>query len=258
MSPALIASKALSMFLLFPGNLLLVLAVAWLLLRGRHRRWGLALLMVSVVATYILSMPAVSYRLAHSVDYFPALTPQAVEQGATKNAQAIVVLSGGFLYHQPEFGGANVSVDSSLERIRYGAYLHKMTQLPILVSGGVPVDGETAGQTMARDLVQSFGVPVQWVEGRSENTAQNARFSWEILQAEGITHIVLVTTASHMRRALESFEKAGFTVVPAATSYVSPPLDNVLQYLPKLDALGQSNTALHEWLGRLWYEFRGK
>src|SRR5690606_22454080 len=166
----------------------------------------------------------------------------------------IVVLAGGILRGQPEYGGINTTDDSSLLRIRYGAYLHRRTGLPILVSGGVPINGESSGQTMANDLNEFFDTPVRWVEGKSENTAENAQFSWDMLHAEGIHTIVLVTSASHMRRSVSSYKRVGFTVIPAPTGYHGPPLDNMLKYLPKLDALHESNTALHEWLGMLWYD----
>ncbi len=253
MSPSLIASKAVSMALLFPGNLLLLLALSCIFLWRGYRRTGTGIILVSMLCIIVLSMPVVSYKLLSELEDVPVLTPAALDQGAARDAQAIVVLAGGVLYRQPEFGGINTTAESSLLRIRYGAYLHKHTGLPILVSGGVPVNGESSGQTMANDLHTFFATPVQWVEGRSENTAENAQYSWDMLKPQGIQTILLVTSASHMRRAIASYQRVGFTVIPAPTVFQPAPLDNLLQYLPKLDGLNQSNTVLHEWIGALWY-----
>ncbi len=253
MSPSLIASKAISMALLFPGNLLLLLVLSCLLIWRGYRRTGIGIILASVVVVFVISMPAVSHKMLSALEDVPALTPAALDRGAARDAQAIVVLAGGILYNQPEFGGANTTAESSLLRIRYGAYLHKRTGLPILVSGGVPVDGESSGQTMANDLQEFFDTPVQWVEGRSENTAENAQYSWDMLNPEGIHTILLVSSASHMKRAIASYRRVGFTVIPAPTAFQPPPLDNLLQYLPKMDGMTEANTVLHEWIGALWY-----
>lgn len=253
MSPSLIASKAVSLALLFPGNLLLLMALSCIVVWCGYRRTGVGIMLVSMVFIFVLSMPVVSHKMLSVLEDVPVLTPAALDQGAARDAQAIVVLAGGILYDQPEFGGINTTASSSLIRIRYGSYLHKQTGLPILVSGGVPVNGESSGQTMANDLQTFFATPVKWVEGRSENTAENAQYSWDMLNPQGIHTILLVSSASHMRRAIASYRRVGFTVIPAPTGFESPPLDDVLQYLPKLEGMNEANTVLHEWIGALWY-----
>ncbi len=59
----------------------------------------------------------------------------------------------------------------ALERLRYGAYLHRLTGLPILVSGGAPY-GEPVSEAelMQAALVSDFRVEVKWVEDKSANT----------------------------------------------------------------------------------------
>ena len=58
-----------------------------------------------------------------------------------------------------------------------------------------------------------------WYETKSLNTYENALHTRQILDKNGISHIVLVTSAVHMPRALALFEKQGFSVIPAPTDY---------------------------------------
>lgn len=143
----------------------------------------------------------------------------------------------------------------TLERIRYGARLQRRTGLPILVTGGRPRDfAQSIAESMQQALVEDFGVPVRWVEGQARTTHENAERSAAVLRAEGIDTIYLVTHAVHMRRAQEAFERAGLTVVPAATVFSSSdPEVSLRELVPRTTTLVLSSYALHELIGRLWY-----
>ncbi|MBV6305092.1 YdcF family protein [Candidimonas humi] len=286
MSASLIFTKSIALFLLFPGNLLFALLLALFLLKTRRRAWGLGVLWVCVLMLVVLAMPVVGQKLVSTVETVPPIAaaalpppvagvcgasgegaellaapdapaaPRAIASGPLQGAQAIVVISGDIDYHQAEYGGGSAG-PSTLERIRYAAYLYCRSALPILVSGGIPVEGVSSADVMRRELTGLFRVPVRWAEGRSQNTAQNARYSWSLLHSQGIDTVVLVTSATHMPRALESFKRAGFRVIAAPTGFDTPPVMGLLDYIPQMSGLGLSNTALHEWIGRLWYDLRG-
>ena len=67
----------------------------------------------------------------------------------------------------------------------YGAYLHRLSGRPLLVTGGRPrqtVLSEAAA--MKNTLDQEFGVAVCWLEERARNTRENATYSRETLAAE--------------------------------------------------------------------------
>lgn len=248
MSPVLV--KVISPILLSPLLYLILVVIGCRMARGKHKRWGQALFALCVVAPAILGMPVVADRLLQTLEIYPALQESDVD-----GAQAIVVLGAGVYNNQPEYHASSLT-PSALERIRYAAYLYQKTQLPILVTGGNPLGGDADADVMQRELMTFFNTPVKWVELKSANTAENAQMSWEMLHKEGITKILLVTHASHMRRAKDSFDRVGFTVIPAPTVYQRKEPDSILEFVPQLRTLGTLNTVLHEWVGILWYRLQ--
>ena len=68
-----------------------------------------------------------------------------------------------------------------------------------------------------RDELVRLGVPAARiiVETRSSNTREEALVVTPMLRSRGIEHMVLVTSDSHMRRALGVFRAEGWRAVPA-------------------------------------------
>lgn len=252
MSAGWVFNSAVSALLLPPFDLILLCAFG-LYLRRRRPRCGLglslaSLLLLAALATYPGAMLFIAPL--EKMNAPPASADMA-------DAQAIVVLGGGRLGAAPEYDGQDVPSASSLQRIRYAARLQRATKLPLLVSGGQP-DGATVSEAaiMARSLREDFGVPVQWLEQQSNNTAQNARFSARILQQAGIRKILLVTDALHMQRAKTVFMQAGLEVTPAPTVFLSAAAPTVADYFPRAQWLQRASYAMHEWLGLAWYGLR--
>jgi len=243
-----LATKTVSIFLLPPLNLLLLSGLGILLL-SRRPRLGRALILAAWLLLYGLSTPFIGDTLLQSLEQTP---PLRLENTATSNIDAIVVLSGGVYCSAPEYGGDDIT-GSVLERLRYTARLYRATNKPILVSGGKPQSTIPESTIMKEVLENDFHIPVQWVEDRSINTLENARFSAALLQQHGIHTIYLVTHSWHMPRAVSAFEKAGLTVVPAPTVFTTQCRINWLDFLPSSRALQMSSRATHEWIGQLWY-----
>jgi hypothetical protein len=109
-------------------------------------------------------MPAVAVFLLRLLDSSP---PLDIERART--AQAIVILGGGTRHNAAEYGGDTLG-RLTLERVRYGARVARMTELPVLVSGGAPSGGESEAKLMQDALQREFGVPVRWVERSSART----------------------------------------------------------------------------------------
>jgi uncharacterized SAM-binding protein YcdF (DUF218 family) len=247
-------AKLLSIILLFPTNLLLLAAAGLLLQRYQRRAIGLTWLALGLLL--LLSTRSGSLLLSTPLE---TRYPPLREIPAT--AQAIVVLGGNRRSHAPEYGGLDVPSYSTLTRLQYAARLYRQSHLPILVSGGTPIENAGAGveseaEIMARSLHDDFNVPTQWLERLSPTTAENATRSAAILSQSGIKRIILVTDAVHMPRALASFRHAGLQATPAATVFYSSERRTFFDFIPSGEGMRRSNYAIHEWIGMLWYIIR--
>jgi len=78
-------------------------------------------------------------------------------------------------------------------------------------------ENQIHADVLAQSLIEEFKTEVRWREIKSRSTDENAQFSAEILLPQKRNTILLVTHSYHMKRAVRSFEKVGFTVIPAPT-----------------------------------------
>lgn len=79
----------------------------------------------------------------------------------------------------------------------------------IIVTGGVPQGGVTEGYVMKNWLVKN-GIKADriYIEDQAKDTVGNAIYSIKLLDKIGAKDVTLITSASHMRRALAVFEAA--------------------------------------------------
>ena len=234
-----------------PPTSLILLTLAGVLLLGQRRSLAIGLIAVSQLALLLLAMPAIANALARTLE------PAPLRADAMKSAQAIVILGGGRNRGAPEWGGETVN-QFTLQRLRYAARLARESGLPLYVTGGKPDGGEFAeGTLMGAVLARELAVPVRWIDTAADSTRENALMAAKDLKPQRIERVVLVTSALHMPRSQRAFERAGFSVIPAATDYVGQRPFAPYQLVPGPGALHQSHQALREWLSDLYYTIRG-
>ncbi len=245
--------KLLLKALILPPVAPLLLALAGLLLLRRHPRAGRALAATGMLALAALSTPIVAGMLIRAVDSTPVF-----EASLARNAQAIVILGGGIRRRAPEYAGDTMN-GLTLERVRYGAIVARMTRLPVLVSGGrFAAEDATEAAIMKKALEQEFGVAVRWAEDHSQNTHENARMSAALLHADGISRVVLVAHGFDMPRATAEFAAAGISTIPAPTGIPAKERGAVaLDFVPTAGALVQSYYALYELYANAWRKAAG-
>lgn len=233
--------------------LLLLLVGARLMPRRRVLSWLLILLGILGLwfsATLVLGTTLVRVLTTPP----PALTERAVSELRKAPRTAIVVLGGGRRGLAPEYGLSSLN-ERSLERLRYGIWLARSTQLPLLFSGG---SGQGAGppeaEIASRVAEQEFGLKLRWAEDQSRDTRQNARASVAMLQAAGIAQVVLVTHDYHMTRARGHFERElaphGMTLVLAPMGLPAHGGFVAMDWMPGERGFGLARLALREWLAR--------
>jgi uncharacterized SAM-binding protein YcdF (DUF218 family) len=230
--------------------------------RVRFVKRALLVIFVGWVAGgFVLATPLAARILFSTLQIDPPLTQAEVNSLSTGQPAAIVILAAGRRREATEFGGGlgNETLDPlSLERVRYGAYLGRKTGLPILVSGGLsgPRDPSLA-RLMAATLSSDYGLQPKWLEDRSSNTAENAIHSAGILKPAGITRVILVTHAWHMKRSEKAFTANGLSVKPAPTAAYDTSMMGILDEItPGLGTLRMSGYAIHEIIGIAWYSLK--
>jgi uncharacterized SAM-binding protein YcdF (DUF218 family) len=252
----LLALSHLLRELILPPGCLIVMFLAALLLARRIPRASRALAWSALILLYGLSTSLVSPGLCEWAESEPVANDATLK---SFGPQAIVVLGGGAQSQAPEYHHQAACSKSTLKRIAYATYLARLTGLPILVTGGY---GSTLEQTEAWAMkvsLETTGLSPKWLEARGKNTRENARFSQEILRAEGIERVLLVTEAMHARRARQAFEKTGLSVLAAPTGFRQPgPLDRgLLRIVPTSRHFADSSDALRAKLAELWYTVSG-
>ena len=234
-----------------------LLALALVLLLMRRRFIGIGLVLLALVWSWALATPAVSDALRGSLErHFP---PTSIDQIPT--ADAIVVLGGGV---QPRAGqrlGPNLG--SAADRLWFGARLYDAGKAPlVIVTGSRPyVDGGPSAADAAAEILRSLGVPADDIiaPGRSIRTYTDALIVDEIAEQRGFGRLLLVTSALHMPRARATFKAVGVPVYPAPTDYEVAGVARTGEYrwLPTTDAFWHSSHAFHEYVGRIWYRYKG-
>ena len=257
---AVFLSKFLPQFM-YPTGLVFLLILAAIIF---HRRRGLrnGLLIAAALILFLAGNRWVSTSLARSLEgRYPPLT-----EGM--QAPVMIVLAGGT---EPlESPRQTVEMNGAGDRVLYAAHLYREGAAPLmLLCGGDIPWMDTSAASPAEDmqaLLLEVGVPQEALilETRSQNTSENAANCAGMLKERGIDKAILVTSASHMPRAMMMFTNQGLKLTPAPTDYAvtgqgweqiwhAPGVNLLTNLMPSASALGQTTNALKEYIGMLWY-----
>lgn len=262
--------------LMMPPAIWMVLIVLAMILIRKRQALKKIIIGFSLAMIWITSTTAFSQWFYQASDlwmHWPApidLTKLQEDQKMTQSKnlpqapKAIVILGGGVragAIDVPNYQNQDVSKEE-MERLRMGARLAKVTQSPILVTGGRPdrtrPNDLPEGQLMAKVLDQELGVQAKWIEDQSDTTQENAKFSAKILKQNQTDTIYMVTHVWHMPRSKRIFEKEELKVIPVPLGYNFKNPLTPLDYFPKGDGLNRTREIWHESLGQIWYFFRYK
>lgn len=249
------ANEALPALLLPLGLTLLLLLLALL----TRRRWPVLL---AFTLLYTTSTPLTSRALMRAV--VGDQTHGSLAAGVASQADAIVVLSS----RRPTAPSADdgwVSEWTIADRFLAGVALARADAAPWLVfTGGwspaaptAPLEGDAN-----RDHAITLGVPPERIltTGPVRTTAEEAVAVATLLRetpdlAGEPTHVLLVTSAFHIPRAVALFERQGLRVTPYPVDLRvdTARIFTLRDLLPSARALLDAETALREWLGRVVY-----
>jgi uncharacterized SAM-binding protein YcdF (DUF218 family) len=197
---------------------------------------------------WILSIAIVNYLYVIPITGQLLLLPleQKYSVRVPKNldGDVLVMLGGGATHDTQDLNGIGHLSGAASSRLISTVQLYNETKLPIIVSGGQVFQDSGNEAAIAKRLLVSLGVDPDdiYMEDRSLNTEQNAKFTAELLEKHQFERPILITSAFHMPRAVQHFENEGIAVQAYPTGYlVSKGIDLYpLQFAPS----NQNNAAI--------------
>jgi uncharacterized SAM-binding protein YcdF (DUF218 family) len=255
--------------ILSPVGIMVALLAAGIVLHfTRHRsRLGHRLLISGAVLYLVFLFVPLSEILILGLErqYPPMLVPPV-----SLKMDRIVVLSG-YGEENPAFPVTSNVTEETVYCMAEGIRLYRL--LPgakLIFSGGVMRKGDKSVAGIMADFVHQMGVPRQDIvlEGNSLSTYENMV---EVKKLVGSSSFILVTGASHMRRAVGVARKLQMSPLPAParirTSQNYPSGTRVVDYVgtflrhsghPSYERLSALQRAYHEYLGYFWYRVLGR
>ena len=246
--------KLLTPFLMpVPVCLALVLLGLALLWFTRRQRAGRLLATSGALLLLLLG-----YGFAPLASLERRYAPVADASRAAGRVRWVVVLGGGSSADERLPAEMRLS-EASLARLVEGIRLQR--QLPgsrLLLSGGSVFGSDADAETM-RALAVGLGVDPSTLvlDTASPDTETQA----EVVHTQlGGEEFFLVTSASHMPRALALFRKAGTNPTPAPTHFLTQENRALApgDFFPGTGGLRRAEAATYEYLGLAWAKVRGK
>jgi len=225
------------------------LALLWF---SRFQRSGKICLSVGWLALLLLSLQPVADRLLQPIENtYPTWR-------GTERVEYVVVLGGGYTWN-PEWAPSSNLINNSLPRLAEGIRLWQANPGARLIFTGAPAPTNpvSTGEASAR-VAESLRVPRSEiiVLDKPKDTEEEAA---AVKDAIGDAPFLLVTSASHLPRAMIFFRHAGLHPLPAPANQlaISSPLNPWERIIPSPVWLMHSDRVGYETLGRIWQWLKG-
>jgi uncharacterized SAM-binding protein YcdF (DUF218 family) len=241
-----IAKKIVTSALLPPGLFIVLLLLSAMFVK-RLRLWSI----IFACIIYVSSIEPMAELLLRPLE--DAFQPSSMEE--IKKCDAYVVLGAGVRDNVPDINGTGALNTHALPRVITAYRLYQINKRPIILSGGRIFKRATEAD-IAATLLMSLGVPKRHIfkEDKSIDTAENAEYVKTIADKLKVRKIVLITSASHMRRSHLLFSNYFREIAPYPTDYqTSRNSYDLLSYLPDTQSLESVSMAVKEYLGVCWY-----
>jgi len=143
---------------------------------------------------------------------------------------------------------------AATKRVLEGIVIHKSQPDSKIIFTGYAGDTSRDNADMSAELAVALDVNVSdlIINGNPTDTQEEALFCKTMV---GDEPFVLVTSASHMPRAMMLFESLGMHPIPAPTAFYKEESRGYMR-APSVDALYKSTVAMHEYIGILYAKIR--
>ncbi|NQT09872.1 MAG: envelope biogenesis factor ElyC [Desulfobacteraceae bacterium] len=243
--------------LFFPLSIILEILIfgIFLLWFTRRQKTGKMVVFAGVLLLALFSYGSIADVCLKSLeDKYPPL----VDLHQFSDVKCVVVLGGGH-NSDPKLPITGQIGDSSLFRLLEGVRIHKkLPESKLILSGSGVYDPVSNAMVMAGVAkIMSIGDNKLILEELSKDTKDQARLIHKIV---GDERFILVTSASHMPRAMALFQKLGMKPIPAPTDYMVKERQGIGPHIffPNTDSLRKMERVFYEYLGLGWAWLRGQ
>lgn len=236
----------------------MALITVWASLHGRLRvvQFGSAAMALAILGVGLFPVGDVLMR--------PLEAEFPVKEDLGK-VDGIIVLGGGEDVPASRQSGQPQLGEGGDRYIAALALAQRYPEARVLFSGGSGrlrdmTGTEVSEAAIAKQIFETLGIAPERMlfEGRSQNTTGNARLSHALTKPRAGSRWVLITSAFHMPRAIDSFTAAGWEeVVPFPVDFRTRDWPDGLGWNFQRN-LGLTNTALREWTGQVVYSLTGR
>jgi len=240
--------------MLLPLPLLLLLmgiglALVWF---TRYQKSGKALMSAGWLALVLISLQPVADGMLRPIEQtYPTWR-------GSQQVKYIVVLGGGYTWNDTWAPSSNL-INNSLPRLTEAVRLWRQNPGAKMIFTGAPaVTNPVSTAEAGARVAETLGIPrsdIMTLDSAKDTEEEAAA----VKQAIGETPFLLVTSASHLPRAMIFFRHAGTNPLPAPANQlaIDSPLNPWERIIPSPVWLMHSDRVGYETLGRVWQWLKG-
>ena len=235
----MILFKILQEFLLPSVFVFLLILAGLILLLKRKQKSGKILIILGVFLYCLFSISPISDLILFPLEK----QYQPIQQNELDKANRLVLLLGG-----RESDVLRASEALKISNIKY-------QKSKIIISGTDSLNPQRKEAREVKEFLTERGIPAENIvlEDKSRNTAESAENIKGII---GNEPFFLVTSAYHMPRSMEVFQKMGTYPIPAPADFKIEKDYDILDFFPNAQNLKNTDSAFHEYFGILWYRLK--
>ncbi|WP_276641449.1 envelope biogenesis factor ElyC [Siccibacter turicensis] len=240
------------MLLPLPFLLFMIGLAICLLWFSRFQKTAKGLLTASWLVLLLLSLQPVADGLLRPIENrYPTLH-------SSEPVKHIVVLGGGYTWN-PDWAPSSNLINNSLPRVTEGVRLWLANPGATMIFTGAPARTNPVSTAEAGARVaESLGVPRSRIVtlDTPKDTEEEAA---AVAATIGSQPFILVTSASHLPRAMIFFRQQGLNPIPAPANQlaIDSPLNFWERMIPSPNWLMHSDRVGYETLGRVWQWLKG-
>jgi uncharacterized SAM-binding protein YcdF (DUF218 family) len=239
--------KFVSFFVEPYGIVLTLFIIGLYLLFMKKQSLAKGFLLVACGMLFLFSYRPFSNFLAKNLEeQYPKYTYQ-------QSVKYIHVLGNGH-NTDPEQPLSSQISSAGLKRVLEGVFIHKQIEGSKLIFTGYEGDTNTSNAQMNASLAMALGVKPEEIiiEPKPKDTKEEALFTKSLIADEPF---ILVTSATHMPRAMKLFNSLGLHPIAAPSDFIKDEFKGFF-VAPDVNSFCNSERAVHEYIGILWSKIK--